>query len=200
MADLSDAGNALVNAIAAILYPTGTASPSLTGERLLIYQGSPDAVTLAADLAAGTIHVSVFPKGTETVTSLSADDDCWEEIADNGATGTAARELRRQTRVFAISVWAAGHDRRDAAAGAIDAGLAAIARLTLADGSVAVLRYVGATQIDGEQAAGLYRRDIAYSLDYATTRQQVLTAVATTVTDVTPGVAGAQFPIVTVTG
>ena len=45
MADMSDAANGLVAEIAAILYPQGSGAPSLTGDRLLVYQGTPDAVT-----------------------------------------------------------------------------------------------------------------------------------------------------------
>ncbi|MDE2302441.1 MAG: hypothetical protein KGK11_07750 [Sphingomonadales bacterium] len=199
MADLSDAANALVGAIAAILYPQGTSAPSLTGDRYLVYHGTPEAVTLATDLAAGTIHVSVFPEARERITSVSADGEGWEDITASGTTGTAARELRRQTRSFAISIRAAAHDRRDAAAAAIDAGLAAIARLPLADGSVAVMRYESSAQVDAEQTAGIYRRELVYALDYPTTQQMVLTAIATTITNVTPAVTGAGFATVTVT-
>ncbi len=106
MADLSDAGNALVTLIAGMLYPGGTSAPSLTGDRLLVYQGWPDPVTLASDLAAGAIHVSVFPRPGDKVTSISQDDDDWEEISNSGTSGTAVLELRRQTRLFRISVWA----------------------------------------------------------------------------------------------
>ncbi len=196
MADMSDAANGLVTEIAGIMYPQGTSAPSLTGDRLLVYQGTPDAVTLANDLAAGTIHVSVFPRPGDKVTSVSHIDEHWEQISDNGSSGVAILELRRQTRLFAISIWAARHDRRDAAAGAIDAGLAAVSRLRLADGSVAVMTYDSSVQDDDEQEAGIYRRELVYALNYATTLSQTLTAITTTVTDVSPGVNGTDIATV----
>lgn len=195
MADMTDAGNALVTLIAATLYPQGDTAPSLTGDRLLVYQGWPDPVTLGGDLAAGTIHVSIFPMPGDKVTSISQDDDDWEEAADGAS---AIRELRRQTRLFGIRVWAGGHLRRDAAAAAIDAGLAAVSRMVLADGSVAVLTYDGSVQDDERQQAGIYRRDLFYALNYATTRTMILTPITSTVTDVTPVVNGTNSATVSI--
>ena len=62
MADITDVSNALVTVIAGIVYPNGTSQPSITGAPVLVYQGWPDAVQLRADLAAGKVHVSVFPQ------------------------------------------------------------------------------------------------------------------------------------------
>src|SRR3978361_1552423 len=99
MADMSDAANALVLLIAGIVYPQGVVATSVTGDRILIYAGTPDPVTLASDLAGGAIHVSVFPKAGDNVTSVSLDDDDWDEL---GSGGCAVLELRRQTRVFQV--------------------------------------------------------------------------------------------------
>ena len=198
MADMSDAGNALVMVIAGIVYPDGTGAPSVTGDRLLVYQGLPDPVVLAGDLAGGAIHVSVFPKPGDKVTSISQGDDDWEELADGGATGTAVIELRRQTRLFQIEIRAGTHTQRDAAAGVIDAGLAAVSRLALADGSVAVMSYDSSMQDDDQQQAGIYRRELLYSLNYATTLVQALTVISATATDVTVVVNSADVATVTV--
>lgn len=62
MADITDVSNALVTVIAGIVYPNGTSQPSITGAPVLVYQGWPDAVQLRTDLAAGKVHVSVFPQ------------------------------------------------------------------------------------------------------------------------------------------
>ena len=198
MADMTDAGNALVTLIAAIVYPQGTAAASLTGDRLLVYQGWPDPVTLASDLAGGSIHVSVFPRPGDTVTSISPDDDDWQEVSNNGASGTAVLELRRQTRLFQIGIWAATYARRDAAAATIDAGLAAVSRLTLVDGSVAVMTYDSSLQDDDQQQAGIYRRDLFYALNYATTLTRSLSAITTTVTDVTATLGGTDIGTISI--
>jgi hypothetical protein len=122
------------------------------------------------------------------VTSISQDDDDWVEVSNNGSTGSAVLELRRQTRLFQVSVWAGVYDRRDAVGAAIDAGLAAVSRVVLADGSCAIMTYDTSAQNDEQQQAGVYRRELLYALNYATTLVRALTAIAATETHVTPGV------------
>ena len=73
-----------------------------------------------------------------------------------------------------------------------------MSRLALADGSVAVMTYDSSAQDDDQQLAGIYRRDLLYALNYATTQVAVLTAIAATVTDVTVSVNGADLASVSV--
>jgi hypothetical protein len=75
MADLSDVMLALAQLISGTIYPNGTAQPSavIVGGAAVparIYPGWPIPAQLDADLAAGTINVSVFaPPGTERNTT-----------------------------------------------------------------------------------------------------------------------------------
>lgn len=63
MADSSDVENALVSAIFAAVYPNGTAQPSaVPGTGFKIYAGWPQAAGLDADLRAGVVNVSVYPR------------------------------------------------------------------------------------------------------------------------------------------
>jgi hypothetical protein len=59
MADQADVESALAAVIANALYPNGTAMPSAVGALCRIYRGYPAAPSLDADLAAGTVNVSV---------------------------------------------------------------------------------------------------------------------------------------------
>ena len=61
MADQSDVEIALVNVVAAALYPDGTDKFSVPGPDCRIYRGWPNSAALDADLAAGKINVTVFP-------------------------------------------------------------------------------------------------------------------------------------------
>jgi hypothetical protein len=61
MADQSDVENALVAVIADALYPSGIGLASVIGASCRVYRGWPVATALAADLAAGTVNVTVFP-------------------------------------------------------------------------------------------------------------------------------------------
>lgn len=62
MADLSDVLTALAQGLAAALYPNGTAQPSVVGADCFVFPGWPDTQSLDADLAAGKVQVSVFPR------------------------------------------------------------------------------------------------------------------------------------------
>ncbi|MDA8256531.1 MAG: hypothetical protein M0Z99_12975 [Betaproteobacteria bacterium] len=100
------------------------------------------------------------------------------EAARVGITGTMIREIRRQDRQFQITAWADTPAHRDAIAQTVDVALAATEFLTMPDGYAARLIYRGSTVIDSQQKAGLYRRDLIYTVEYATTQ----TATATQVT------------------
>jgi hypothetical protein len=69
MADQSDVETALVNVVAAALYPAGTDKLSVPGPDCRIYRGWPNSAALDADLAAGKINVTVFPGGGDSRTT-----------------------------------------------------------------------------------------------------------------------------------
>lgn len=62
MADQSDVENALVSTITAFLYPDGSSSSGVLAQTVKIYRGWPNTAALRADLAAGILNVTVFPK------------------------------------------------------------------------------------------------------------------------------------------
>lgn len=99
--------------------------------------------------------------------------------ARTGGTGTSIRELRRQEKVFQISVWANCHEKRDPVASRVDATLAGIYRLSLPDGTQGILRYRSSNQIDNTQKNGIYRRDILYAVEYAVTESRTDTQIVT---------------------
>ena len=88
MADLSDVMNALVALVDRTLYPNGDTAPSLTGATFRIYPGEPVPAQLDADLAAGTINVSVFPLDGEINTTRFPTD--WHQATPAAITLAAA--------------------------------------------------------------------------------------------------------------
>ena len=170
MADLTEVGQALVDAIALAAYPNGTDQPSVGNCPILVYQGWPNPQKLEADLPAGKVHISVFPRPDDRVTSVMMGDTDWEEQSNDGTQGVSIREIRRQTRAFQITVWASCFERRDPVAKAVDTALALVTRLELPDCSQAILSYTTSTQDDNQQKLGIYRRDLFYAVNYATTQ------------------------------
>lgn len=100
------------------------------------------------------------------------------QAARVGAAGTAILEVGRQAKRFQIIVWADSPAHRDATVKVIDPALRALRRVTLADTTVAALKYVGTFFDDMVQKANVYRRDLTFEIDFATT--QIVTTTSTT--------------------
>ena len=84
------------------------------------------------------------------------------------------RQTRRQRQLFRLTAWCATPERRDGLAASVDGALSAVDFLELADGTRARLLFRGTAVAD---AARLYRRDLFYAADYATTLHQVQPAM-----------------------
>lgn len=89
-------------------------------------------------------------------------------IARVVADQPGVRETRRQRQVFRVACWCPDPASRDALAGTIDAALSDVGFLALPDGLAGRLRVVASIPTDKAQAATLYRRDLLYSVEYAT--------------------------------
>lgn len=66
MADISDVEKALVDAVLAVVYPSGLSSNSVTGSNVRVYRGWPSPSGLSADLAVGITNISVFSDAKTT--------------------------------------------------------------------------------------------------------------------------------------
>jgi hypothetical protein len=84
------------------------------------------------------------------------------------------RQTRRQRQNFRVTCWCPDPATRDRAGAAVDAALSASAFIGLADGTSGHLRFVSSALSDRAEDAGLFRRDLVYSVDYATTVASVL--------------------------
>lgn len=90
------------------------------------------------------------------------------------ADQTMRRETRRQRQVFRVSLWCPDPATRDRAASAIDAALSARDFIALADGCTGRLLFRGTSAFDQSRDARLFRRDLLYAVDYATTLEETL--------------------------
>jgi hypothetical protein len=87
------------------------------------------------------------------------------------------QEVRRQEQDFRITCWCPTPASRDAATAAIDQSLSGVRFLLLPDGTHGRLIYSGTTVFDQSQNASLYRRDLMYSVEYATALSASLPAM-----------------------
>lgn len=109
-----------------------------------------------------------------------------------GAAATVGLETRRQLRVFRVIVWASTPTQRDVTAELIDVMLSQLDFIVMPDGFAARLLYHSSNVIDMQERADLYRRDLMYSVEYATTvEQQAPTVLAP---QINPGTPPANWP------
>ena len=113
-----------------------------------------------------------------------------------GGFGSAFKETKRQEQVVQIIIWANSPEARDAVASPIDSALSDGNNMTLTDGSSAIIRSAGSLMTDQLQKSDLYRMDLFYSVDYATTQIQQATEVIAPVLNIVNAQSG--LPVITV--
>lgn len=87
-----------------------------------------------------------------------------------GGFGTAFKETKRQEQMVQIIIWANSPDARAAVADPLDSALSDSNNMSFTDGSAGIIRSAGSLMTDQLQKADLYRIDLFYSIDYATTQ------------------------------
>lgn len=152
-----------------------------------VYQAGPTDTLASIAAALAALIVVDIPGTAAAAAVITLPTSARLAAARVGVTGTTIREVRRQERLFQISVWADTPVHRAAIAAAIDAPLADTPRITLADDTVGRLKYVRSAVVDDLQKEGDYRRDLFYTVEYGTTlaegamqitQPQVTTSVA----------------------
>lgn len=171
----------------------------LANDKNYVYavQATDTLTSIATELAA--LLAVDFPSTTSAVAVITCPVACHLDAAKVGTTGTSIREVRRQERVFQITVWSDTPAHRDAVIQPVDVALAATQFLNLADGTAARLIYKGSPITDNNQKAKLYRRDLMYTVEYATTQTQTNYQIVGAVTNVSNQPSGASAPISTFT-
>lgn len=127
-----------------------------------------DSVASIATALASVIAIDV-PGTTSAGPVITVASGASVGAARVGTAGQGVRETRRQERTFQITIWADVPASRDAAAKPIDAALSDTKFITLPDGTGGRLIYKGSPLSDDLEKAKLYRRDLLYTVEYATT-------------------------------
>lgn len=119
-------------------------------------------------------------------------------IVRQGAPATMGQVTHRQRHTIIVSVWAPTPALRSSLGASIDAALKTSLRITLPDTSQAIMVYDRTLQSDNFETMTVYRRDLYYSVEYATLETwtaYVVTSVTTQWTaqeDFTGGQIGTQ--------
>jgi hypothetical protein len=119
---------------------------------------------VAANMAAMARDNSMVQLSGRTIAISGAGSLIARVVAD----APAQQEVRRQQQDFRVTCWCPTPTSRDIAATAIDQSLSNIRFLALPDSTQGRVIYTGTTVFDQSQNASLYRRDLMYSVEYAT--------------------------------
>lgn len=112
------------------------------------------------------------------------------------ANATMTREVRRQTDSVQLSIWAPTPALRSATAKALDAAMADVRFLEMPDHSSARVIYTRSLSTDLRENALIYRRDMFYQVEFATTVSAVATQIITPTASITPTPEGALITAV----
>lgn len=160
-------------------------------------QGGQTAAQAAAGLSA--LVAAAFPGTAVSGATITLPGAYLILAARVGVTGTAERELGRQDREFQLTIWSPTSDDRNTVAAYVDPRLRAQTFIALPDGSAGRLVYRGSPFTDFDMKAGVYRRDLIYTVEYGTT--DAITAEQVVATQVEAGLTpdGTPAPTVTIT-
>ena len=130
--------------------------------------------TAAAALAA------LIPGATSSGPAITLPATCISPAAVVGVDQSSTLEVRRQTQGVRISAWCPTPAARDAVCGAVDAGFAGLLDangnptqfLSLADATTARVKYRSTYTFDAPGKAGVWRRDLCFTVEYGTTISQ----------------------------
>jgi hypothetical protein len=136
--------------------------------------------TVAGDTPASVAAAlaALVPGATASGASLTLPATGGTPLAAVYGNAQVITELRRQEQGFAVMVSAHTPDARSAVAGVLDAALAAVDFLALADGSAGRLRYRSTEIDDVPSRANMWKRTLTYTVEFGTTATQTVTQAA----------------------
>ena len=143
--------------------------------------------TIASALA------SQIPNATASGSVVTVGGTVFNLVASVSAIASLQVEIARQKRVFMITAWCPTPALRDTIIQAIDVSLKAIAgrRILLPDNTYAVLIYRGTLETDELSTRNIYRRDLRYEVEYATTQTSTSNTITNTQISLTQNKANA---------
>lgn len=92
----------------------------------------------------------------------------------------AAKEIKRQQKIFCVTLWSPNEVFRDQLGEAVDVYLSDIERFVLPDDFFARIIYNGTVDMDSIQQHRIYKREIEYLIEYPTTITEEFTTLVVT--------------------
>jgi hypothetical protein len=141
----------------------------LIGSQAFVYpvQATDTLTSIATGLA--TLLAVSYPGTTSSGPVVTLPSGVVPKVVRVGTTGVIGTEWERQAQRIQITVWAPDPTTRAQIGAAIKVALAQIAFLTMPDGYGARVLSAAGSLTDSIEKAVIYRRDLFYEVEYATT-------------------------------
>jgi hypothetical protein len=140
-------------------------------------QASDSLTSIATALA--TLLAASYPGTSSSGPVITLPSGTAPVVARVGTSGQITTEWEREQQMFQVTVWAPDFQVRKVIGAAIRSGFSPIHDLTMIDGYGANIRYQSNRLSDDPEKVGIYRRDLSYLVEYATTlTEQIATVVA----------------------
>lgn len=136
---------------------------------------------------------ALIPNATASGAVVTVGGSVFQVDAAVSAVANLQAEIARQKRVFQLTAWAPTPDGRDMLIQVVDVALKAIPgrRILLPDNTYGILIYRGTLESDELSTRNIFRRDLRYEVEYATTQQATYNTITNTQTTITPAVGAA---------
>jgi hypothetical protein len=132
-----------------------------------------------------TAFAALIPGATASGAVLSIAAPNRFTFTDVVSDTTQVTELRRQTQIFHVIIWAPTPAARDLLASLIDPAISLVRNLTLPDTSTTdIIKYRGSVEDDVVQKTNMWKRTLRYETEYATTQTATATGMLFATVDV----------------
>ncbi|WP_124800648.1 hypothetical protein [Paraburkholderia phosphatilytica] len=127
--------------------------------------------------ALATLIAQQYPGTTSSGPVITLAPNAALGVVRVGGSGIVAQVVKNQERLFQVTLWCNTPAQRTALENVVDPLLSGVIRIVMPDGYYATIRFHDAPQQDLGEKARLFRMDLRYMIDYATTKQQTAAAV-----------------------
>jgi len=118
--------------------------------------------TIATALAA------LVPGASALANVITITGPIFKLTAEVAVTGQMATEIKRQRKIFYVTIYAPTPDQRETLGNAVDVALSNVYRLNFPDTTQAVMIYKAMNEGDMFEKNIIYQRDLIYTVEYAT--------------------------------
>lgn len=141
---------------------------------MVVYNNTPYSYAVQSNDTIDSVATNIanLIPGASATGAVITTTGAYQLSANISTEGSSIQEIKRQSRVFRITIWAPSDTIRTTLESALDVNYAINRRITMPDLFIAYVVYSGTHVHDSAEKANLYRTDLLYTVEYATTNTE----------------------------